>query len=91
MVAHRTRSIETINRKPEAAHAIATIRVGGDGLVVETGTAVGFDTIFGSLPPPMLGGNVRLRRMSVLWHGRGRRSGVVPGRTTIVGATTILE
>jgi phage tail-like protein len=79
------------SQKP--AHTIASLRVGGSGFVLGTWSAVGVDTAFSSLAPPVLGkqGNVRLRRMSVLWSGpRGRPVGV---STTgaVVGSQTVME
>jgi phage tail-like protein len=79
-----------ISQKP--AHTLATIRFGGDGFILGDRSAVGVDTVFGSLPPPVLGvaGNIRLRRMSVLRHGRrGAASGIRLGETSIVGVRTI--
>jgi hypothetical protein len=68
-------------------------RIGGSGFVVGHWSAVGVDTAFGSLPPPVLGaaGNVRLRRSSVLWAGAGVSSGVVVGGSTFVGINTVTE
>src|SRR5262249_14457134 len=84
--------LERLIASQKPAHTVASIRVGGSGLVVGSWSAVGVDTVFGALPPPVLGTNVRLRRMSVLWHGpRGPRTGIAPGLTAVVGATTILE
>jgi len=81
------------SQKP--AHTIGNLRVGGEGFVLGTWSAVGVDTVFGSLAPPVLGksgGNIRLNRMSVLWPGpRGARSGIVPGETTVVGVKTVME
>jgi hypothetical protein len=60
------------SQKP--AHTIATLRLGGDGFVLGTRSAVGIDTVFAPLPAPVLGrgGNVRLNRLTVL---RRRRAG----------------
>ena len=81
------------SQKP--AHTIASVRVGGNGFVLGTWSAVGVDTMFGHLAPPILGktgGNVRLNRMSVLWPGPyGVRSGMVPNQTAVVGLTTVME
>ncbi len=79
-----------VSQKP--AHTVATIRIGGDGFILGDRSAVGVDTIFAALPPPVLGtsGNVRLRRMSVLRHGRqGTRRGMRLGETSIVGVRAI--
>jgi phage tail-like protein len=79
------------SQKP--AHTVAVTRIGGSGFVVGHWSAVGVDTAFGSLPPPVLGaaGNVRLRRSSVLWAGAGVSSGVVVGGSTFVGINTVTE
>jgi phage tail-like protein len=82
--------LEHLVASQKPAHTVASIRVGGDGFVIGNWSTVGVDTVFRALPPPVLGTNVRLRRMSVLWHGpRGRRTGTTPGLTTVVGVTTI--
>ena len=80
------------SQKP--AHTIAGMRVGGNGFVLGTWSAIGVDTVFGQVPPPVLGktGNVRLNRMSVLWPGSsGVRSGIVPNHTAVVGIKTVME
>jgi phage tail-like protein len=79
-----------VSQKP--AHTVATIRIGGDGFILGDRSAVGIDTIFAALPPPVLGtsGNVRLRRTSVLRHGRrGARRGTRLGETSVVGVRTV--
>jgi hypothetical protein len=84
--------LEHLVASQKPAHTVASIRVGGNGFVIGNWSAVGVDTVFGALPPPVLGGNVRLRRMSVLWHGRrGPRTGITPGSTAVVGVNTIIE
>jgi phage tail-like protein len=83
--------LERLVASQKPAHTVASIRVGGDGFVIGHWSAVGVDTVFGALPPPVLGTNVRLRRMSVLWHGpRGPRTGITPGATAVVGVNTII-
>ncbi len=80
------------SQKP--AHATAVVRVGGTGFIVGTWSSVGVDTVFAPVAPPVLGtaGNIRLRRMSVLWPGhRAPRSGIVPGETAAVGIQTLME
>lgn len=81
------------SQKP--AHTVMSLHVGGEGFVLGTWSAVGVDTSLTPLAPPVLGrgGNVRLRRMSVLWPGRrgGRRDGVSVGQTAIVGMNTLME
>ena len=79
--------LERLIASQKPAHTVASIRVGGNGFILGTSAAVGVDTVFGALPPPVLGasGNVRLQRMSVLWHGaRGRQKGTLLGETSIV-------
>lgn len=89
----RTRLQELVDsQKP--AHTVAATRVGGMGLVLGYWSAVGVDTVFAALPAPVLGksGNVRLRRMSILWPGpNGPRAGFVLGRRTAVGIETVME
>jgi phage tail-like protein len=81
------------SQKP--AHTVASMRVGGSGFVLGTWAAVGVDTMFGTVPAPVLNktqGNIRLNRMSVLWPGRsGLRSGIVAGRSAVVGVKTVME
>jgi phage tail-like protein len=80
------------SQKP--AHTVATVRVGGGGFVLGTWSSVGVDTSLTPTPAPVLGreGNVRLRRMSVLWPGRtGRREGVAVGETAVVGMQIVME
>jgi phage tail-like protein len=84
--------LERLVASQKPAHTVASIRMGGNGFVVGNWSAVGVDTVFGALPPPVLGTNVRLRRMSVLWHGpHGSRTGITPGATAVVGVNTIIE
>jgi phage tail-like protein len=64
------------------AHTVGAVRVGGQGFVVGTRSAVGVDTAFVPLPPPVLGGGnpVRLGHDGVLRPGRrGPRQGVGVG------------
>ena len=58
------------SQKP--AHTIATLRLGGDGFVLGTHSAIGIDTVFAPPPAAVLGraGNVRLNRTTVLRRGR---------------------
>ncbi len=58
------------SQKP--AHTDVTIRLGGGGFVLGMNLAVGVDTAFTALPPPILGrgGNIRLTRTSVLRRSR---------------------
>ena len=85
-------SLEQLVVSQKPAHTVASIRFGGDGFLLGDKSAIGVDTIFGSLPPPVLGtsGNIRLRRMSVLRRGvHGVTSGIRTGETSIVGVKTI--
>jgi phage tail-like protein len=80
------------SQKP--AHTIATIRVGGDGFILGNTSVVGVDTTLAPLPPTLIGkaGNFRLRRMSILWHGKhGTLKGMSLGETSVVGVQTIVE
>jgi hypothetical protein len=84
--------LERLVASQKPAHTVAAIRLGDNGFVVGNWSVVGVDTVFGALPPPVLGTNVRLRRMSVLWHGpHGSRTGITPGATAVVGVNTIIE
>jgi phage tail-like protein len=92
LAAAQRQRLERLVASQKPAHTVASIRVGGDGFVIGNWSAVGVDTVFGALPPPVLGTNIRLRRMSVLWHGpRGPRTGITPGSTAVVGVNTIIE
>lgn len=76
------------------AHTVATVRVGGGGFIVGAWSAVGVDSVLGSVAAPVLGasGNVRLSRMTVLWPGRdGRGSGIGVGTTARVGEGTVMQ
>jgi len=68
------------------AHTVGAVRVGGLGFVVGTRSAVGVDTAFVPLPPPVLGGGnpVRLGHDGVLRPGRrGPRQGVGVGVSAV--------
>jgi phage tail-like protein len=74
------------------AHTVASIRVGGAGFLLGVWSAVGVDTLFAPLAPPVLGtqGNVRLNRMSILGSDAGeigRNAGL--GVNSVVGTQTI--
>lgn len=82
------------SQKP--AHTIASVRVGGSGLVLGAWSSLGVDTSLGPLPAPVLGGkgggNVRLNRMSVLRPARrGARAGLAVGAMKLVGIHTVME
>ncbi|WP_370961950.1 phage tail protein [Amycolatopsis sp. cg9] len=70
------------------AHTKGAVRAGGTGFVVGTHSAVGVDTAFVPLPPPVVGG-VRLNHDGVLRPGpRGARHGVSVGVVSAVGVHT---
>lgn len=78
------------NQKP--AHTVAAIRVGGDRFILGDTSAIGIDTVIAPLPRPILGktGNVRLGRMSVVWHGvHGTPKGISVGQTSVIGTHRI--
>lgn len=81
------------SQKP--AHTQASLRIGNNSLVLGSFAALGVDSVLGPLPAPVLGvaGNVRLRRMSVLWPARrgGGRAPFVLGDPLAIGTQTILE
>ncbi|URM92552.1 phage tail protein I [Streptomyces sp. MRC013] len=71
------------------AHTVGAVRIGGAGFVVGSRSAVGVDTAFVPLPPPVLGGSLRLDRDGVLWPGpAGSRRGVGVGVVSAVGVHT---
>jgi phage tail-like protein len=83
------------------AHTAATVRTGGRGWVVGVWSAVGVDTAFVALPPPVLGPAgpgappsagrpVRLGRHSVLASSRrGPHRGLAVGERAVVGVDTV--
>ena len=82
ITANARQRLEQLVASQKPAHALATIRFGGEGFILGNTAAVGVDTLLAPLPPPVLGkdGNIRLRRMSLLWHGRhGRPKGITLG------------
>jgi phage tail-like protein len=86
--------LERLVASQKPAHTIATVRVGGQGLILGNSSAVGVDTVFTRLPAPVLGqgGNIRLRRMSILWSGRRAvSSGIGVGGGAAVGIHTVME
>jgi phage tail-like protein len=86
--------LERLIASQKPAHTVASIRVGGTGLVLGYWSSVGVDTAFAALPAPVLGsaGNVRLGRMTILWPGRrGPTDAMLLGRTTEVGLRTVME
>lgn len=92
--ARARKQLERLITSQKPAHTLATVRFGGEGFILGTTSAVGIDTVLGALPLPVLGkqGNVRLRRASLLWHGKhGAPKGMALGETSIVGVRTIVE
>ena len=84
--------LERLIASQKPAHTVASIRVGGEGFIAGIWSAVGVDTVLTSLPPRVLGTNIRLGRMSVLWHGpRGAGKGIVLGAAAVVGKKIIVE
>jgi phage tail-like protein len=70
------------------AHTRGSVRTGGTGFVVGTRSAVGVDTAFVPLPPPVVGA-ARLNHDGVLRPGpRGARQGVTVGAVSAVGVHT---
>jgi phage tail-like protein len=73
------------------AHTVPIVRVGGCGFVVGTWSAVGVDTAFTPLGPPVLGGSsgtVRLSSLTVLWPGRHHARGFAAD-AAVVGLSTV--
>ncbi len=86
--------LEKLIASQKPAHTLAEIHVGGHGFVLGYTSAVGVDTLLVPLPKPILGktGNIRLRRMSLLWHGKkGRHDNIQIGETAIVSIQTIIQ
>ena len=78
------------SQKP--AHTVASVRFGGTGFLLGHWSAVGVDTAFVPLAPPILGanGNIRLGRMSILRSRSGTAaSGTKVGVRSVVGIQTI--
>jgi phage tail-like protein len=70
------------------AHTRGSVRAGGTGFVVGTWSAVGIDTAFVPLPPPVVG-TARLNHDGVLRPGpHGARHGVTVGAVSAVGVHT---
>ena len=84
--------LEQLVASQKPAHTLATIRVGGDRFILGDTSAVGIDTVIASLPRPVLGrkGNVRLRRASVVWHGKhGTPLGISLGHNSLIGTQKV--
>ncbi|MFI0418839.1 phage tail protein [Spongiactinospora sp. 9N601] len=81
-------ALRRLVRRQAPAHTSGTVRTGGTGFVVGARSAVGVDTAFAPLPPPVLGA-VRLNHDGVLRPGpRGARHGVGVGVVSAVGVHT---
>ncbi|GAB7044475.1 MULTISPECIES: phage tail protein [Catenuloplanes] len=71
------------------AHTLGAVRTGGTGWVVGVASAVGVDTGFTVLPPPVTG-RARLGGDAVLADGRrGPHRGITVGERATVGADTV--
>lgn len=91
--AETRRRLEQLIETQKPAHTAVSVRVGGLGLVIGPRSRVGIDTAIAPVPAPVLGrsGNVRLRRMSVLWPRRGGSRGTLSvGRTAALGIQTVV-
>ena len=98
-------SLERLIGRQAPAHTVATVRVGGTGLVVGQQFAIGVDTLLVGQPAPILGGAgtgaaatgsrgvlVRLNRRSVLWAGRRRvNTAIRAGDRAVVGINTVVR
>ncbi|OLF10187.1 phage tail protein [Actinophytocola xinjiangensis] len=85
------RAVRRLVTRQAPAHTEATVHTGGAGFVVGTRSAVGVDTAFVPLPPPVLGGPhpLRLNHDGVLRPGpRGARHGLEVGVVSAVGIHT---
>ncbi|WP_406631335.1 phage tail protein [Amycolatopsis sp. WGS_07] len=82
-------AVRRLVERQAPAHTRASVRIGGRGFVVGAQSAVGVDTAFVPLPPPVLGRGLRLNHDGVLRPGRaGPRHAVRPGVTAAVGVHT---
>lgn len=79
------------NQKP--AHTLASVRVGGSGLVLGVWSAVGVDTLLAAPPAPRLGeASARLNRTGIVRHGRrGARLALRVGQGAAIGINTRME
>lgn len=85
------RAVRRLVERQAPAHTAATVHTGGAGFVVGVRSAVGVDTAFVPLPPPVLGGPhpLRLNHDGVLRPGpRGTRHGLHVGVVSAVGIHT---
>ncbi len=84
--------VEQLIASQKPAHTVSTIHFGGEGFIIGNRSALGIDSLIAPLPKPVLGasGNIRLSRMTVLWHGpNGTPRGLRLGETSIVGMRRI--
>ncbi len=79
------------HQKP--AHTLASVRVGGSGLVLGVWSAVGVDTLLAAPPAPRLGeASARLNRIGIVRHSRrGPRLGLRVGQSMAIGINTRME
>ncbi|MFN0251511.1 MAG: phage tail protein [Kofleriaceae bacterium] len=88
----RQAAVERLVASQKPAHTLAHVRVGGGGFLVGIWSAVGVDTVPAAPARPILGalGNVRLRRASVVWPGRGgTRTGLRVGLSAVGDRTRL--
>lgn len=86
----RQAAVERLVASQKPAHTLAHVRVGGGGFLVGIWSAVGVDTVSAAAARPILGGNVRLGRASVLWPGRGgTRTGLRVGLSAVGDRTRL--
>ena len=78
--------LTTLIKSQSPAHTVPSIRIGGTGFLLGSWSTIGVDTAFTPVAAPVLGSNVRLNRMSVLWSGpSGAERGTVLGRNSVIG------
>jgi phage tail-like protein len=87
-----TRLVRLIDHQ-KPAHTLASVRVGGNGLVLGVWSAVGIDTLIGAPPAPRLAEeSARLNRTALLRHGRlGARTALRVGQSAAIGINTRME
>ncbi|GII84247.1 hypothetical protein Ssi03_22370 [Sphaerisporangium siamense] len=86
------RALGRLVERQAPAHTAGSVRLGGAGFVVGARSTVGVDTAFVPLPPPVLGGALRLNRDGVLRPGpKGAHAGVSAGVISAVGVHTQLS
>jgi hypothetical protein len=89
-----TRRLGELVAAQKPAHTVETLRRRRTGWIVGTGSGIGIDTAFTGLPKPVLGsgGNIRLRRNSILAAGsRPARPGGATAASWRVGINSHLE